>query len=274
LISDIGTSGIGSPQAGGPVEPLDTEAAPAIRSRRLKIFLGGATGAIGRPLVRLLVQAGHKVVGTTRSPSKVEALCAAGAEPVIVDVFDAPALAHAVASARPDVLVHQLTDLPRGLDPSQMSEGARRNARVRDEGTRNLVAAAREAGVLRMIAQSIAWMYAPGREPHGEDDLLDLNTDGTRAISVAGVVALEQQVLSSPPIEGVVLRYGHLYGPGTGTETAALPSVHVDAAAEACLLAIGKARPGVYNVAEPSDYLSIDKARRELGFDPAFRVAR
>ena len=239
----------------------------------MKIFVAGATGAIGRPLVGLLVAAGHQVVGTTRSLPKAEALRAIGAEPVIVVVFDAPALSRAVASARPDVVVHQLTDLPRGLDPSQMAEGARRNARIRDEGTRNLVAAAREAAVPRILAQSIAWMYAPGHEPHGEDDPLDVNAEGTRAISVAGVAALERQILSSPPIEGVVLRYGHLYGPATGTETAAPPAIHVDAAAAACLRAIGKARPGVYNLAEPSDYLSIEKARRELGIDPELRLA-
>ena len=240
----------------------------------MKIFVAGATGAIGQPLVRLLVEAGHQVVGTTRSKPKAEALRAIGAEPVIVDVFDAPALSRAVASARPDVVVHQLTDLPRGLDPSQMAEGARRNARIRDEGTRNLVVAARAAAVPRIMAQSIAWMYAPGREPHGEDDPLDVNADGTRAISMAGVAALERQILSAPPIDGVVLRYGHLYGPGTGTETAAPPAIHVDAAAEACLRAIGQARPGVYNLAEPSGYLSIEKARRELGFDPGFRLAQ
>jgi nucleoside-diphosphate-sugar epimerase len=240
----------------------------------MKIFLAGATGAIGRPLAQLLIKAGHQVVGTTRSQPKAEALRAIGAEPVVVDVFDALALSRAIASARPDVVVHQLTDLPPGLDPRQMADGARRNARIRDDGTRNLVAAARGAAVHRVIAQSIAWMYAPGREPHGEDDPLDVNAEGTRAISVAGVVALEQQILSSPPIQGVVLRYGHLYGPGTGTPTAASPAIHVDAAAEACLRAIGKARPGVYNIAEPSDYLSTEKARRELGFDPGFRLAR
>jgi len=238
----------------------------------MKIFLAGATGAIGRPLVKLMLEAGHQVVGTTRSPRKTEALRAAGAEPVVVDVFDAAALSHAVGDALPDMIVSQLTDLPPGLDPSKMEEGTQRNARIRREGTRNLVAAARQAGVPRIIAQSIAWMYAPGAEPHGEDDPLDVNAEGTRAISVAGIVDLERQVLSSPPIEGVVLRYGHLYGPNTGADTAAAPAIHVDAAAEACVLAIGKARPGVYNLAEPSAYLATEKAQRELRFDPGFRL--
>src|SRR5262249_31652020 len=163
---------------------------------------------------------------------------------------------------------------PRGLDPAKMEEATRRNARMRSEGTHNLVAAARQAGVRRMVAQSIAWMYASGPEPHREDDPLDIDAVGARAISVAGVVALEREVLSSPPIEGVVLRYGHLYGPDTGTDIAASPSIHVHAAAEACLRAIGKARPGVYNLAEPSGYLSVEKAERELGFDPGFRLGR
>jgi nucleoside-diphosphate-sugar epimerase len=240
----------------------------------VKIFLAGATGAIGRPLVKLLVKDGHAVVGTTRSQEKAEALRATGAEPVVVDVFDRAALSKAVADARPEIVVHQLTDLSRGLDPAKMAEATERNARMRSEGTHNLVAAARQAGVPRIVAQSIAWMYAPGREPHREDDPLDVDAVGSRAVTVAGVVALEREVLSSPPIEGVVLRYGHLYGPDTGTDTAAAPAIHAHAAAEACLLAIGKARPGVYNVAEPSGYLSVEKAERELGFDPGFRLGR
>src|SRR6516162_2121858 len=131
----------------------------------MKIFLAGAAGAIGKRLVPLLLDAGHDVVGTTRSAAKAEALRAAGVEPVVVDVFDAPALSRAVSAARPDVVVHQLTDLPPGLDPGQMTEGSQRNARMRREGTRNLVVAALGSSVRRLIAQSIAWMYAPGPEP-------------------------------------------------------------------------------------------------------------
>src|SRR5262249_56255738 len=91
-----------------------------------------------------------------------------------------------VLEAHPDIVVHQLTDLPPGLDPSQMSEGTQRNARMRSQGTQNLVAATLGAGVRRLVVQSIAWMYAPGKEPHSEDDVLDLNTGGTRAITLAG----------------------------------------------------------------------------------------
>jgi nucleoside-diphosphate-sugar epimerase len=239
----------------------------------MKIFLAGAAGAIGKRLVPLLLDAGHNVVGTTRSTTKADALRTAGVEPVIVDVFNASALSRIVSAARPDIVVHQLTDLPPGLDPSLMADGTRRNARMRREGTRNLVAAALAAGVHRLVAQSIAWMYAPGPQPHGEDDPLDVHAAGTRAITADGVATLERLTVASPPIDGVVLRYGHLYGPGTGADAGEIPSLHVDAAAAAALLAIEKARRGIYNIAEPNGYLSTDKAQRELGFDPSFRLA-
>jgi nucleoside-diphosphate-sugar epimerase len=238
----------------------------------MRIFLAGATGAIGKRLVPLLLNARHCVIGTTRSTTKADGLRAAGAEPVVVDVFDAPALSAAVLEAHPGIVVHQLTDLPPGLDPSQMTEGTRRNARMRSKGTQNLVAAALGAGVRRLVAQSIAWMYAPGNEPHSEDDLLDIDASGTRAITVAGVATLERLTLSSPSIDGVVLRNGHLYGPGTGANTAEAPALHVDAAASAAVLAIDKARRGIYNIAEPNGYLSTEKARRELGFDASVRL--
>jgi nucleoside-diphosphate-sugar epimerase len=237
----------------------------------MKIFLAGAGGAIGKRVVPLLLEAGYHVVGTTRSATKADALRDAGVEPVIVDVFDAFALSRAVSTARPHIMVHQLTDLPPGLDPARMAEGTLRNARMRREGTRNLIDAALAAGVHRVVAQSIAWMYAPGPEPHSEDDPLDLHAPGTRAITADGVATLEQLTVASPPIDGVVLRYGHLYGPGTGADAAEIPSLHVDAAAWAVLLAIKKARDGIYNLAEPNQYLCTEKARRELGFDPSFR---
>jgi hypothetical protein len=170
----------------------------------MKIFLAGATGAIGRRLVPLLLNARYYVVGTTRSTTKADGLRSAGVEPVVVDVFDVQALSAAVLEVHPDIIVHQLTDLPPGLDPSQMTEGTRRNARMRSQGTQNLVAAALGAGVRRLVAQSIAWMYAPGKEPHSEEDLLDVDAGGTRAITVAGVATLERLTISSPPIDGVV----------------------------------------------------------------------
>jgi nucleoside-diphosphate-sugar epimerase len=237
----------------------------------MKIFLAGATGAIGKRLAPLLLDAKHDVVGTTRSTKKAEGLRAAGVEPAVVDVFDADALSAAVLKARPDIIIHQLTDLPPGLDPSKMTEGTQRNARMRSQGTQNLVAAGLGAGVRRVVAQSIAWMYGSGNEPHSEDDPLDIGARGTRALTVAGVATLERLTMSSPPIDGVVLRYGHLYGPGTGTDTAEPPALQVDAAAWAAVLAIEKAHRGVYNIAEPCGYLSTEKALRELGFDASIR---
>ena len=239
----------------------------------MKIFLAGATGAIGRRLVPLLLAAGHEVTGTTRSEGKAGALRTAGVLPLVVDVFDASSLSRAVATVKPDVVVHQVTDLPPGLDPSRMAEATPRNAHVRKEGTRNLVSAALQAGVRRFVSQSIAWIYAPGGEPHGEDDPLDVHAEGSRAITVDGVATLERLTLSSTPLVGTVLRYGHLYGPGTGARSIPeSPSLHVDAAASAALLAIEKERSGTYNIADRNGYLSIAKARRELGFDARFRL--
>lgn len=239
----------------------------------LRIFLAGASGAIGARLVPLLRQAGHRVVGTTRSSAKAEMLRAAGVEPVVVDVFDAPALARAVAAARPHVVIHQLTDLPPDLDPSRMEAATPRNARIRDEGTGNLVRAALAAGARRLVAQSIAWAYAPGPEPHSEDDPLELDAEGRRSITVRGVAALERLTLNSPPLEGVVLRYGQIHGPGTGADAPrGAASLHVDAAAYAALLAVDKGAPGIFNIAEPNAYVTTDKARRELGWTADFRL--
>ncbi len=237
-----------------------------------RIFLAGASGAIGRPLTRLLVQAGHQVTGTTRSPARAEALRRSGAEAVVVDVFDAQALAEAVMAARPAIVIHQLTDLPPAVDPARMAEFSHRNARLRKEGTANLVRAALAAGAGRLIAQSIAWAYAPGPFPHRETDPLDSDADGLRAVSVGGVIALEEAVLQAP-LAGIVLRYGRLYGPGTGVEKATAPAVHVDAAAQAALLAINHGDAGTFNVAEDCEELSSEKAITSLGWRAHFRIA-
>ncbi len=238
-----------------------------------RIFLAGATGAIGQRLIPLLDAAGHRVMGTTRFYAKAGTLRALGAEPVVVDVFDADALRQAVLAAKPDIVIHQLTDLPPGLDPAKMADALGRNARIRIEGTRNLIDAAIAAGARRLIAQSIAWMYAPGPQPHGEDDPLDPAATGPRGVTLAGVRSLETQTLQSPPLQGVVLRYGQLYGPGTGSDRAhGSAPLHVDAAAHAALLAIDHGTPGFYNIAEPNDLIATDKARRDLGFDAGFRL--
>ena len=238
-----------------------------------RVLVAGATGAIGSRLVPLLRSAGYEVFGTTRSPAKVRALEAAGAEPLVIDVFDAAALSREVGAVRPEAVIHQLTDLPPGLDAARMAEALPRNARIRSEGTRNLAAAALAAGARRFIAQSIAWVYAPGPEPHAEDDALERPAEGPRAVTLEGVAALERITLQSPPLEGIVLRYGQLYGPGTGSDEArgSVP-LHVDAAALAALLAIDKGRHGIFNIAEPNPHVSVEKARRELGWNSGFRL--
>jgi nucleoside-diphosphate-sugar epimerase len=176
-------------------------------------------------------------------------------------VFDAEALATAVLDARPEIVMHQLTDLAVVHDPAKRSSGLARNARIRDDGTRNLVAAAREAGARRLIAQSIAWAYAPGPRPFREGQPLDRNAEGDRLVSVQGVESLERQVLGASPMEGLALRYGRLHGPGSGADAPpSPPSVHVDAAAYAALLAVDHGEPGTFNVADPNDEVSTDKA--------------
>lgn len=181
-------------------------------------------------------------------------------------------LADAVWATRPQVVIHQLTDLPPGVDPARMADAIPRNARVRSEGTRNLIAAAREAGARRLIAQSIAWLYAPGTPPYVEDHPLR-PAEGASRVSIEGVVALETQVLNAPSLNGIVLRYGQFYGPGTGVEAPGAPgSVHIDAAAQAALLAVDRGRPGIFNVAEPGGPVLAEKAVRELGWDPDFRL--
>ena len=136
----------------------------------MRIFLAGASGVIGRPLIRLLCAAGHTVTGATRTASKAAEIEALGARAVVVDVFYEAALQRAVAAARPEVVIHQLTDLPDVSDPAKMAEARERNSRLRTEGTRNLMAAAKAAGVRRVVAQSIAFIYAPGRKPYKEDE--------------------------------------------------------------------------------------------------------
>jgi len=133
--------------------------------------------------------------------------------------------------------------------------------------------ASRAAGARRVIAQSIAFAYAPGAGPRHESDPLDLAAEGVRALTVAGVAALEKAVLGTPPVGGIVLRYGFFYGPGTWNEAAPRPpAIHIDAAAHAALLALERGSAGVYNIAEDDGAVSIAKARAELGFDPAMRL--
>ena len=192
----------------------------------MRIFLAGATGVLGMRVLPLLIADGHQVAAMTRSPQKADGLRALGAEPVVCDVFDAPVLEDAVVSFRPDVVLHELTDLPD--DPDSVDAYREANARIRREGTRNLLAAARAANAARFLAESIAW------QPSG---------DGGAAKD-----ELERTVLEAG---GVVLRYGRLYGPGTWYEQSPPPPprVDVDEAARRTVEALG-APSGVIEILE------------------------
>lgn len=239
----------------------------------MKVFLAGAAGVIGRRLIVLLRQAGHDVVGTTRSESKADTLRKLGATPAVVDAYDEAKLKLAVSAARPDVVIHQLTDLPQEPDPDKLKAALDGNARLRIEGTRNLIAAMLASGARRLIAQSIAFAYAPGQGPLLETHPLNTGDEGYGRRTAEGVAALEQATTQTDGIDGIVLRYGRLYGPGTWNETPKGPApLHVDAAAQAALLALTKGRPGIYNVAEDDRAVSSEKAKREFGFDASFRM--
>jgi nucleoside-diphosphate-sugar epimerase len=211
----------------------------------MRIFLAGASGAIGRRVIPALLAEGHDVVGLARGRDSYDTIESLGATAVLGDVYDAATLTGTVRSARPDVVMHQLTDLGAG-DRSA-------NARLRTIGTRNLVDAAKVAGVRRMVAQSISWAYEPGVEPATEDTPLDLDSGPDRRGMVEGVANLENAVQEMP--EWVLLRYGTLYGPGTWYESGGLMAtaardgrlpatadvasfVHVDDAARAAVAAL------------------------------------
>lgn len=240
----------------------------------MKVFLAGAAGAIGRRLTPLLIKAGHHVTGTTRSKDKAVLLNDVGAVPVVVDAFDAAGLRAAIVAAKPDIVIHQLTDLPAAPGTPGYAEGLTRNSRIRIEGTRNLIDAAKAAGVRRVIAQSIGFVYAPGPGARIETDPLDTSDDPVRSSTVAGVRALERAVLETKGLDGIVLRFGFFYGPGTWNdeERPKGAAIHVDAAAHATLLAMTNGKPGLYNIAEDDPGLSSARAKADFGFDPAFRI--
>jgi nucleoside-diphosphate-sugar epimerase len=223
-------------------------------------------------MLPLLLQEGHAVIGMTRSVEKGRELARGGITPAVLDVFDARAVIDAVRAAAPHVIIHQLTDLPHEFDPARIAASYENNARIRTEGTRNLITAAQAAGTRRLVVQSIAFAYPPGGEPHPESDPLNL-ADPARAVTVKGAADMERQVLGGAGIAGVVLRYGLLYGPGTWYRTAEhKPALHVDAAARAAVLAVTRGNAGVYNIADDDGVVAISKARAQLGFDPDFRL--
>lgn len=229
----------------------------------MRIFLAGAAGVIGRRLVPLLVADGHEVVGTTRSADNADWLRGMNVTPAVLDIFDADAVMAALAAARSEIVIHQLTDLPDVFDVARMTELLARNARIRDEGTRNLLAAARAAGVARVIAQSIAFSYAPGPQPYREDAPLNVDDGGNAGISARGVASLEQQVLGGPWC-GIVLRYGRLYGPGA-PDHAPPPAIHVDVAAEIARRAVAQGDAGLYNVSDDDGFADSSRAKRTFG---------
>jgi nucleoside-diphosphate-sugar epimerase len=236
----------------------------------MRVFVAGATGAIGRPLLPKLIEAGHEVTGMTRSEQSAHRLRAAGASPLVADVFDEQRVRAGIAEARPEVVVHQLTALPDLINPRSARTYAETN-RLRTEGTRILVDSAEAAGARRIVAQSIAFAYAPGGEPvKREEDPLALAGKGSFAEAVRAVAELEARVTESPRLEGLVLRYGFFYGPGThygrdgsqarmvrrrmiplvGEGAGTFSFIHVDDAADATVAAVERGAPGVYNVVD------------------------
>ncbi len=188
----------------------------------MRVLVAGAAGVIGRPLAGVLTAAGHEVTALTRSEGRQEQLRSTGAEPVTCDALDAAALGKAVGLARPEVVVNQLTALPRRISPRRAGRDLAATSRLRSEGTRNLMAAAAAAGAAHVVAQSVAFAYAPGGGPGGPGGRLRCEADplyhaapGPFAEAVAAIADLERETLGTAGIRGAVLRYGFFYGPGT-----------------------------------------------------------
>jgi nucleoside-diphosphate-sugar epimerase len=235
----------------------------------MKVFVAGASGAIGRPLVRQLVEAGHEVTGTTRREERAAEMRDAGATAVVCDVYDAAALEAAVRAAEPEVVVNELTSLPEEYNPKKIDYGP--TNRVRTEGGGNLMKAALATGARRYVTQSIAFLYAPegnlikDEEARPYDDAPAPFDQG-----VKGMLSHESEVLGSEGIEGLVLRYGQFYGPGTyydrggsiekevarrrlpvvGAGTGIASFVHVEDAASATVAALDRGAPGIYNITD------------------------
>jgi nucleoside-diphosphate-sugar epimerase len=238
----------------------------------MRIFVAGATGAIGRRLVPLLVSNGHTVIGTTRTGRKADALRAAGASPLVLDALDRDAVVESVVKADPDVVVHQLTALANFTDFRRFDEGFATTNRLRTEGTDNLLAGMRELEVRRLVAQSFAgWPHARiGGPVKTEDDPLDQDPPEAVRRTLEAIQYLEKAVLQTDGVEGTVLRYGGFYGPGTslgeggfqlegvrrrrfpivGRGTGVSSFIHIDDAAVGTLAAIESAKPGLYNIVD------------------------
>lgn len=256
----------------------------------MKIYIAGASGAIGRPLIRLLVGAGHEVVGMTRSNADV--VRELGAEPAVADAFDRDAVLAAVERSAPDVVVNQLTDLSAPFNPRKYDEWLAGTNRLRSEGTRNLVDAAVAAGAQKFVSQSIAFAYR--MDPGLKTEEAPMIGAAAGAMGTA-VTELEQLTLAAPG--GIVLRYGFFYGPGTsytrdgqqaelvrkgqlpvvGGGHGAFPFIHVDDAASATVAAIERGAPGVYNIVddEPASVATwLPVLAESLGARAPMRVPR
>jgi nucleoside-diphosphate-sugar epimerase len=260
----------------------------------MRVFLAGATGAIGRQLVPLLVAEGHEVTGMTRSPAKLTELRGAGAEGVVVDALDAASVSGAVSAARPDAVIHQLTALPQRIDPRKIARDFAANDRLRSEGTRILVEAAVAAGASRILAQSIAFAYAAGPPGtiHAENDPLMSDPPAEFRRSAGAIAELERVVIGAG---GLALRYGYFYGPGTsispagslgrevarrrlpivGTGAGVWSFIHIADAARATVAALSRGSTGAYNVVddEPAPVAEwIPALAQALGAKPPRRV--
>jgi nucleoside-diphosphate-sugar epimerase len=234
----------------------------------MKVFLAGASGALGKRLIPQLIERGHSVVGTTRSDAKAPLLSDLGAKPVVLDALDRDAVIAAVAAEKPDAIIHELTALA-GIDFRKFEKSFELTDRLRTEGTDNLLAAAKAAGVKRFVAQSYTgWPYArTGGAVKTEQDPLDPHPARQTRRSLAAIRHLETAVTEAG---GIALRYGGFYGPGTGLEPAGeqlelvrkrkfplvgggravWSFVHIDDAAAATVIALEHGKPGVYNIVD------------------------
>jgi nucleoside-diphosphate-sugar epimerase len=237
----------------------------------MKIFVAGATGAIGRRLVPMLVNEGHEVTGTTQHAEKAMSIHAVGAIPMVVNALNKGEVLAAVQKAQPEVIIHQLTAIPRNLDLRHFDKGFELTNRLRTEGTDYLLAAARAVGVRRFIAQSYyGWYARTGDWIKTEDDPLISGGISDGLETLKATVHVERAVSQEKGIDGFVLRYGSFYGPGTSLATGAwffegvrqrrVPIVgdgtghwsfiHVDDAAAATLAAVHATSPGLYNITD------------------------